>query len=36
MDLGRELDRTLLFDERLDGRCAIGGETEARGIRQTS
>ena len=23
-------DRTLLCDERLDRRCAIGGETEAR------
>lgn len=30
MDLGRELDRTLLCNERLDRRGAIGGETEAR------
>ena len=29
MDLGRELDRTLLCDERLDRRCTSGGETEA-------
>ena len=29
MDLGRELDRTLLCDERLDRRGAIGRKTEA-------